>query len=100
MRERWTERERFESEVIAMMYWNHGHAGAGGWLVMGLMMVVFWGALIAFVVWLVRTLRPEHRADVTTSRSSRADEVLAERYARGEIDDDEYKRRRQVMHGS
>lgn len=80
------------------MTWSgHEGRGAGEWFAMSLMMIVFWGALVALVVWLVRPVRRDHR-DAATPSSSRADEVLAERYARGEIDDEEYTRRRRLLH--
>jgi putative membrane protein len=54
-------------------------------------MLAFWG----FVAWLVVTLirRPESRSE----RKTDPDEILAERFARGEIDDDEYARRKATL---
>ena len=82
-----------------MMWWDHGGWGAGEWLAMSLMMLVFWAALIALVLWLVRSFRTDQRSD-TTAPTARADEVLAERFARGEIDEDEFTRRRELLHTS
>lgn len=85
------------------MMWDRGDWGswgAGGWLAMSLMMLVFWGLLALLAVWLVRTLRdrpPRAGGDELHSPTARADEVLAERFARGEIDADEYTRRREVL---
>ena len=79
-----------------MMWWDHGGWGAGDWLAMSLMMLVFWGALIALVVWLIRSNRTDQRPDAPAS-TRRADEVLAERFARGEIDEDEFTRRRELL---
>lgn len=82
-----------------MMGWDDGGWGAAAWLVMGLMMVLFWGALIALVVWLVQSAGSDKRPrQAETSPMSRADEVLAERFARGEIDEDEFRRRRDLLH--
>jgi putative membrane protein len=79
-----------------VMDWNDGW-GAGTWLVMILMMLVFWGGLIAVIVLAVRgSLRPARPTD-TRGPEPDADELLAERYARGEIDEDEYRRRREVL---
>jgi putative membrane protein len=68
--------------------------GAGG-LVMMLMMLLFWGLVIAGAVlgirWLVRQGRDE--------RSDRALDVLRERYARGEIDKDEFDAKRRDLGG-
>lgn len=81
-----------------MMYWDHGSWGAGDWLAMSLMMVVFWGAVIALVVWLVRSARSDQRTERPAPPAPSADEVLAERFARGEIDDEEFTRRRELLH--
>lgn len=85
-----------------MMDWNDGW-GAGGWFAMSVMMVMmvaFWGGLIALVVWGVRSATPRHEGangpPVAPARS--ADEVLAERFARGEIDEEEFTRRRELLH--
>lgn len=82
-----------------MMDWDAGW-GVGGWLAMSLMMVVFWGGLIALIVLLIRGAAPRHvrhggpPADIPAPR---AEEVLAERFARGEIDEEEFTRRREVL---
>ena len=79
-----------------------GHMGAGGWLGM-IFMGLFWIAVVVGLVLLVRYLvrRPEQAAQYATSpgqamgttRSS-AVHILEERYARGEIDQEEFLRRR------
>lgn len=80
-----------------MMGWD-GTWGIGGWLAMGLMMVVFWGGLIALVVLLVRGSFRTGQTTTTTPPQRDAGDLLAERYARGEIDDeDEFTRRREVL---
>lgn len=70
--------------------WND-HMGRGWWWVMGIGWLVFL-ALIAGVVIL---LMHHYRTTSTGSRSAR--DVLDERYARGEIDEDEYRQRRDVL---
>jgi putative membrane protein len=66
--------------------------GAGG-LVMMLMMFVFWGLVIAGLVvglrWLVGQGRPPVR--------DRALQILRERYARGEIDKQEFETRKRDL---
>jgi putative membrane protein len=77
-----------------MMMWYGGDWGSGGWILMTVAMLVFWALVITAIVLFVRYLasqRPTNTSPATTSRT--AEEVLAERYARGEIDDDEYQRR-------
>jgi putative membrane protein len=73
------------------MHWDYGQGwGWGGWLVSMVMMLVFFGAIAAVLVVVAR--RP---AD---GRSDAADRILAERFARGEIDEDEYQGRRRALH--
>ena len=69
------------------MWWAHEGWGWGAWTVMMLGSVAFWGLLIWAVVALVRggDARPEPKAD--------PEQILAARFAAGEIDDDEYRRR-------
>ena len=67
-----------------------GHMDGGWWWVMGIGWLVFLAAIVVVVVVLVR--RSDHRG--TTVARSGAEELLAERLARGEIDEDEYRRRR------
>jgi putative membrane protein len=84
-----------------MMWWGHGAWGAGDWLAMSLTMVVFWGLLIALVVWLVRSYVDEQtRTSEPRTGTERADEVLAERFARGEIDEEEFTARRDTLHST
>jgi putative membrane protein len=69
--------------------------GAGG-LFMMLLMVVFWGLVIAGVVVAVRWLVREGGRD----RSDRPDpalQILRERYARGEIGREEFEARRRDL---
>lgn len=72
------------------MMWGYD-GGWVGWLLMTLMMVLFWGSLIALAVWLVR--QPDRRGDARMS--SRA--ILEERFARGEIDEAEFTERLEVL---
>ncbi len=70
--------------------------GAGWWIVMMLGMLIFWGLVIAGVVWLVREL-PGRRAD---RESERPLDVLQRRLAEGDISVEEYERRREILDGS
>lgn len=85
-----------------MMGWNDGW-GVGSWIAMSVMMVVFWGGLIALVVWLIRGSQHQdpyqHPAKRPVDPAQRGEELLAERFARGEIDEDEFTRRRELLHG-
>jgi putative membrane protein len=70
------------------MMWGWNDAGWAGWLLMTLMMLVFWGGLAAIVVWLIR--QPQ-RSGGDSKPSATA--ILEERFARGEIDEEEFQKR-------
>jgi putative membrane protein len=81
---------------MTMMGWYSGW-GWAGWLTMSLIMLAFWALVAVGVVALVRTLRREDRdrSAVPPVESARA--ILDSRFARGEIDADEYERRRDLL---
>lgn len=63
--------------------------GDGWWWVIGPLMMTLWIGLIAGAVWFfTRTFRQRPR-----TAAERAADVLAERYARGEITTEEYRER-------
>jgi putative membrane protein len=68
--------------------------GVGAWVAMGLMMLVFWGGVVTVVVLL---LRRTHTNEGTTPPHHDAERILHERFARGEIDEDEYIARRTAL---
>lgn len=74
-----------------------GGWGVLGWVGMSLMMIVVWGLPIALVVWAVRSSFRRDEPSVTTPPRRDADQVLAERYARGQIDEDEFAHRREIL---
>lgn len=81
-----------------MMWWTNG-MGWGGWALMILLMAAFWGLVIVGVMALFRTIgtdRPPPYSTDATSRPS-ADTILDERFARGEIDAEEYRLRRDQL---
>ena len=80
-----------------MMGWyNDGSWGWGSWLVMMLVMVAFWGLVIFAIVALFRG--GSAKSDRTPDRDPLR--VLDERFARGEIDEDEYRARAEVLRGA
>ncbi|MFF4948800.1 SHOCT domain-containing protein [Streptomyces chattanoogensis] len=87
------------------MMWYDGGWGGGGWFFMAVVMVLFWALIIAGVVALVRYVSGSHRGQPGGTPSSheagggngRAEDLLSERFARGEIDEDEYKRRMTLL---
>jgi putative membrane protein len=74
------------------MMWWYGN-GMGGWGY-GLMVganLLLWGLLAAGVVALLR------RSAGSAQPRPTPEELLAERFARGDIDEEEYRRRRDVL---
>lgn len=62
----------------------------GGFMVFWLIFLV---AIIALIVWLVMRLLPSQRGgNRPEAREGSAEEILRERFARGEIDAEEYER--------
>lgn len=78
------------------MMWYGGPDSWVGWLIMSLMMVLFWGAIIALGVWLIRSSRSDGGKQDHVSRPD-ALSILRERFARGEIDATEYQERARVL---
>jgi putative membrane protein len=69
----------------------------GGWMFLGPLMMF---ALIAVIVVVVVLLLRGHGGDkpaARTSSESRADDILKERFARGEIDEEQYEERRRIL---
>ncbi len=79
------------------MMW--GYDGFGfGWGGMGIGMLLFWALIIGVVVVLVRGLggaRPA--ASEPRARERTALDILGERYARGEIDKNEFEQKRRDL---
>lgn len=82
------------------MYRVHDNGWAPGqWIVMAAMMLVFWAAVIGVIVAVVRR-PPMHGPGPGPAPSAPHDDaerILAERFARGEIEQDEYVRRRDTL---
>ena len=68
-----------------------------GWMAGGLMMLIFWGGLVALVVFLVRGFGARSPQSEEKRSGPDAEEILAERFARGEISEDEFDQRRRVL---
>jgi len=83
------------------MFWYEHGPGGWGYLFPGLLWLGFWALVVAAVLLLVRGLgRPRPGPGdapgppgVGAGPGSSPERLLAERYARGEIDDDEFRRR-------
>jgi putative membrane protein len=72
------------------MMWNYG-SGGWGWLWMTVIMLVFWGGLIAVVVWAIRSGLGSRRND--------AMDVLRRRLAAGEISQDDFEKTTRILQG-
>lgn len=90
----------FMSNLLADRGSDFGHMGwgDGGWW-----MMLFWGpvltvALIALLVWAVRSSSSGGSRPVAGSDPlDGAHRILAERYARGELDSEEYRERMEQL---
>ena len=78
-----------------MMYYSPGmHGWALALMIFG--SLVFWGVLIVAAIALIRyTKRGEAGSHSYTAPTPQ--QILAQRFARGDIDEDEYKMRLQVL---
>lgn len=79
-----------------MMGWYNGGMGWGGWILMSLMMLAFWALVVFGVVAIFRGLS---KSNGPVERTPGRDplEILGERFARGEMDAEEYQARAQVL---
>lgn len=76
-----------------------GHFGEFGWWGMGfgvIFMVLFWLLIILGIAALIRWLQPQSGRDQRT-RDKTSLEIVQERYARGDIDRDEYEQKRRDL---
>ncbi len=92
------------------MYWHDG-MGFGGWWAMGIGLLLFWGIVIGGIVLIVRwavgnrtpqggpPVPPPAPGPAAPPPVPDAHRILDERFARGEIDDEEYRRRRDLLRG-
>ncbi len=77
--------------------WQDQGFGGGGWFAMVVMMVLFWGLLAVAVVYIVRHFSHPHQASAPATNS--AIETLKMRFAKGEMDEEEFKRRLDLLKG-
>ena len=76
------------------MGWHMDDWSWGGWLLMTAAMVAFWALVAWVVVVAIRASRPP------TQLTTDPERTLAQRFAAGEINEDEYQRRLDVLRGA
>ena len=90
-----------ERGVLVTLLLQRGHGSLDElWEPEVLLLIAFLGGLVAVVVWLVVRVFPKVRRDeqLGTPRDS-AEEILRERFARGEITAEEYQRSIEILRG-
>ena len=73
-----------------------GHMGEYGWGCMWLGMLLFWGLLIAGIVMLLRFSRGAGHCG-RREREKSALDIVKERYARGEIEREEFEQKKRDL---
>lgn len=85
--------------------WGPGSMMNGGWEAWGLLWMLvpllFWGGLLALVVWAVVRLTTSNQlgGGHMGAREESAEEILKQRFARGEIDAEEFEERCRILAG-
>jgi putative membrane protein len=87
-----------------MVMW-HGNWSGADWVLMSIAMLMFWAAVIAGTLWLIRATRARvgnRRDGVSLDKrdqpnAATASDILDSRYARGELSDDDYRARRDTL---
>jgi len=79
-----------------MTYWNHHDMSGWDWFAMSIGSVLLWAVLLTFAVLLIRNLTHTSRRPDTLAAPS-PEQVLADRFARGEIDEEDYRNRLAVL---
>jgi len=74
--------------------YGYGHMMGGGWILGPVMMILFIAVIVAVVVLVLRWFGGTGGAG---GRPKAALDILEERFARGEIDKDEFEARRQAL---
>ena len=77
-----------------------GHDGGAFWGPWMLIPFLFWGGLLILIAWVVRRVFPRRSEDdrLEAPRDS-AEEILRERFARGDISAEEYERALEILRG-
>ncbi|WP_405655005.1 SHOCT domain-containing protein [Streptomyces sp. NBC_00019] len=82
-----------------MMFWYDHDVSGWGWFAMSASMILFWALIITAAVLLFRALGRPHE-DTHSPAHPSPEQLLAERFARGEINEEEYQRRLTALRSS
>ncbi|MGW4103435.1 SHOCT domain-containing protein [Streptomyces sp. NPDC004976] len=82
-----------------MMFWYDHDVSGWGWFAMSASMILFWALIITAAVLLFRALGRPHEHTHSPAAPS-PEQLLAERFARGEINQEEYQRRLSALRSS
>jgi len=81
-----------------MMFWYDHDMGWWGYAGMGIGMVLFWALIVAGVVALVLYVRSDRSTAQSPPAPASPEQILAARFARGEISETEFRDRLAVLH--
>jgi putative membrane protein len=81
---------------LADTWGMHGDVGWGWMILMMAVMVLFWGAVIAGIVWLIRSVVRGGPGGTPVS-SETAVQILERRFAEGALTLEDYRARRKVL---
>lgn len=79
-----------------MRYWNGGGIHWWGWLIGFLLTVGFWAIVIFLIITLVHSFAPKDHGHAPPGAED-PERTLARRFANGEIDEEEFHRRLDVL---
>ena len=79
--------------------WGHGHWDGPwhGWFMGPIMMLAFLVVIVVVAVLVVRAVSAPHSSSRRGGSDNAPLDILKERFARGEIDKDEFEQRRKVL---
>ncbi len=78
---------------IAQQWMDNDHMDGWGWVMMAFVLLL----IVGLVAVLIYALTRDSRGSSHARRESSAIDVLDHRFARGEIDDEEYRKRRELL---
>lgn len=79
--------------------WMHGGWGWGWMTLMMIVMLLFWGAIIVGIVWLIHGAASTPWARERDVSKETPVEILDRRFAEGEISEEDYRGRREILAG-